>query len=181
MTTPALYRVRDWDRHFSVADLRKIKGPWRWVPLPTRHDTKGYRRLARKPNGMALYGTWCVLLAVAAKCAPPGTLQDPDGPLSAADISDKTGAPVELVAETISLLSDPTEGIGWLEVVTRSADSVNIAGNIGASPEKSAYKQASKTSKTSKQVINKSLLFLRNQRGGHRTTPGSRPRACRIP
>lgn len=131
MTSP-LYRVRDYDLHFMVADTRKLRGPWRWVPLPTKHDGKGYRRLIRQPNGIALYGTWCVLLAVSAKCFPAGTLQDPDGPLTAPDLSDKTGVPVELVEQTLTILSDPTAGIGWLEVVSNTDQSVNASGDLRA-------------------------------------------------
>jgi len=146
-----LYRIRDFALHYSVADSRKLKGPWRWVPLPTRHDTKGYRRLVRKPNGMALYGIWCGLLAVSVKCFPPGTLQDADGPLVAVDIADKIGAPVELVEQLLVLLADPTEGINWLEVVTSTVNDVNASGDFRLATGKNRLPdKPDQTSQTSK-------------------------------
>ena len=115
------YRVRDWDRHFEKAEAKKLKSAWRWVPLPTKHDGEGYRRLIRQPNGMALYGAWCVILCVAAKSVTPGTLRDADGPLTAEDIADKSGAPADLISETLRILTDPNCGICWIETVSESA------------------------------------------------------------
>ena len=56
-----LYSIRDWDDNFETAQSRKYK-KLSWVPIPNRHDSKGYRRLIQMKNGPALYGAALVLV-----------------------------------------------------------------------------------------------------------------------
>ena len=126
------YRVRDWEKNFTTAESRKMKGEARWVPVPTDHGGKRFKRLLRHENGAALYGAWVLILQVSAKCPTKGTLADGDGPLAAEDIADATGAPAELIGEALRVLSDPSQGIRWLERLDPEPDTppkVNSADN----------------------------------------------------
>lgn len=113
MTDPT-YSIRDWDRHFECAQSRRNSGPSRWFPVQTAHDGRGYRRLMKQPNGVALYGAWILIVAVAAKCPRRGVLAAVDGPLTADDLALKTDAPTEIFAEALRILANPDIGIGWL-------------------------------------------------------------------
>ena len=117
-----LYRIRDWNKHFECAQSRRNSGPMRWFSVPTSHDTRGFRRLMNLPNGVMLYGGWILIVSVAAKCTPRGVLVANDGPLDAAELSLKTGAPAETFAETLRVLSDPTVGICWIDCERSPSD-----------------------------------------------------------
>lgn len=109
------YRIKDWDDNFEVSQSRKAERPDRlsWVAVPNRHDGRGYRRLVRQPNGLALYGAWHLILQVASKCPVRGTLADKDGPLSAFDIADKCSVGVEIIEDALKVLC--SSEIGWVE------------------------------------------------------------------
>ena len=53
----ARYRVRDWGVHFENTRSRDYK-KLDWVPIPNKHDGKGYRRLIALENGPALFAAW---------------------------------------------------------------------------------------------------------------------------
>ena len=114
MSAPT-YKIRDWQQRYENGSTNRVAGPLKWVPVPTAHDGAGYRRLLTRPDGVTLFGCWCLILQVAAKCPARGTLADADGPLDAEDIAFKTNAPAELIAQTLELLSSPSAKINWLE------------------------------------------------------------------
>ena len=109
-----VYSIRDWNEHFEVSQSRKVDGPMTWVALPTKHDGKGFRRIMAMDDGAAVYGAWCLLVAVAAKCPRRGTLEDKDGPLDADDLALKTGCPHGMFDRALNVLS--SNKIGWLLV-----------------------------------------------------------------
>lgn len=108
-----VYKIRNWRTNFEVSQSLRIVGPLSWVGMPTKHDGKSYRRLVRHPNGPALFGCWCLIVQIAAKCPNRGVLADSDGPLSSEDMEHKTGCPASLFDETIQLLL--SKQINWLE------------------------------------------------------------------
>lgn len=105
------YRIRGWDELFENAQSRKC-ARLTWVPVPNKHDGKSFRRLMGLPNGPSLYGAWLLLLQVASKCPERGVLADEDGPLTAEDLSLKTGCPESLFAEVFTELV--SNKIPWL-------------------------------------------------------------------
>ena len=109
-------KIRDWDKHFEVAQSRKIEGALTWIAMPTKHDGKGYRRIMASANGPAIFGAWCVLVQVAAKAEKGrrGTFADDSGPLTTFDLHLKTALPESLIEEAIQVLS--SKEIGWLVV-----------------------------------------------------------------
>jgi hypothetical protein len=115
MAGDVTYRIRDWEKHFECAQSRKNSGPLKWVTLPTAHDGGGFKRLMKQPNGTAIYGAWCLILGVAAKCPKRGVLESNNGPLTATDLEIKTDSPAELFEEAFRVLSDGEIGIRWME------------------------------------------------------------------
>ncbi len=115
----ARYRVRDWGVHFENSRSRDYK-QLNWVPIPNKHDGKGYRRLIALENGPAVFAAWVLIVQVASKCPQRGVLADEDGPLDAVDLSHKTGCPAEVFAQAFDVLCLPK--IGWLEVEQLAAD-----------------------------------------------------------
>ena len=118
-----LYRIANWNKHYEKAQARKVKKP-AWVPIPVKHDGNGYRRVIS--HGADIYGAWCLILEVAAKCEPRGILMGEAGPLEPEDLAMKTGAPLELFERALTVLSNPK--IGWLLVVNwePEADAVGV-------------------------------------------------------
>lgn len=121
------YRIRNASTLFETAETRKIKH-LQWVPVPNKHDGKGYKRLMRLPDGPLLYAAWIGIVTVASKCTPRWVLADSDGPLTSEDLSDKTEIPVEVFDAAFKALTSKT--IGWL-------DEIEIKGKTSESPETS--------------------------------------------
>lgn len=107
-----LYEVRNWDELYENAGSRKIRGPLDWLPLPTKHDGRSYRRLMKRKDALEMYGAWVLILAVAAKCKKRGTLSSADGPLTAECIALKTGANQATIEKALQLFS--SDELKWL-------------------------------------------------------------------
>ena len=109
-----LYEVRDWEKCYTVSQNRKNdqRKPLPWVAMRTKHDGKGYRRVMRQPDAMALLGAWMLIVEVAAKCPTHGVLSDGDGPLTAIDLADKTGGCDATFERALQVFS--SKGIEWL-------------------------------------------------------------------
>jgi hypothetical protein len=108
-----VYRIRDWDRHYEVAQTRKVDR-LQWLAVPLKHDGLGFRRVMALPEGMALYGAWMLILQVAAKCRPRGVLVDDSGPMTAQDLALKTGGSEAVFETALNFFIEPK--IGWLLV-----------------------------------------------------------------
>ncbi len=106
-----MYRIKDWALHFENAESRKIKGA-RWLPMPNKHDGKGFRRMSRHAEKVSIFCAWTLILQVASKCPVRGDLADENGPLTAIDLADSTGFPEEIFALAFETLMDPK--IGWI-------------------------------------------------------------------
>jgi hypothetical protein len=70
MTT---YRIKDWHVNFENNRTRELK-VLTWVPMPNKHDGDGYTELLDHADGAAHYGVWAILVQIASKCDPRGTL-----------------------------------------------------------------------------------------------------------
>jgi len=125
------YTVRGWNDTFENSQSRKYKR-LTWVPVPNKHDGKSYRRLIVMPNGPALYAAWLLVVQVASKCPKRGVLADEDGPLTAEDLSLKTGCPEPLMSEALHVLSSPD--IHWLEAEGDAEDEVGVDQESATSP-----------------------------------------------
>lgn len=111
---PILYKIKDWPDHFENAESRKVKNP-RWVAIPNKHDGKSFGRLRKSPDAIPAFCGWCLIVQIASKMPERGTLADEDGPLTAEDMSDATGFPVEVFEIALKVCSG--KQIGWIESV----------------------------------------------------------------
>ena len=109
-----MYRIKDWATHFENAESRKYK-QLRWLPLPNKHDGRGFRRMAKHPRKVELLAAWTIILQFASKAPQRGTLADEDGPLTAEDLADVTDFPAEIFTLAFEVLSE--DRIGWIEIV----------------------------------------------------------------
>lgn len=127
------YEIRDWERCYTVSQNRKNDPdkPLPWVAMRTKHDGKGYRRVMRQPDAMALLGAWMLIVEVAAKCPTHGVLSDSDGPLTAIDLADKTGGDEATFERALQVFS--SKGIEWLTTTTlpERSQSIRTTGRDG--------------------------------------------------
>ena len=113
-TTP-LYRVRNWDKHFETHRTRELK-KIDWVPIPNSHDGDGYTELLDHPDGMAHYGAWLLILAVASKSTPRGVLiRDIENGDNPAHIPRTLARLTRGSAATFEEAIPRLVSIGWLE------------------------------------------------------------------
>lgn len=117
------YRIKDWDRHFEVAQSRLIKGRMTWVAMPTKHDGLGYKRVMRA--GPLHYAAWVLLVEVAAKCPTRGLLVNSDRALTPEDLEVMTEFPAKHFAAAFPVLVS----VGWLEVVADTANAETLLDN----------------------------------------------------
>ncbi len=111
MEIGAMWRVKDWDRLFENSRTRAYDRLG-WVPMPNKHDGDGYTSLVEHDHGAAHYGAWCVLVQVASKCSPRGTLIRDNGVAHDAEsLSRLTRISARIFREAIPRLIE----IGWLE------------------------------------------------------------------
>lgn len=112
-----VYVIAKWDETFEVSDAKRA-GPNRpllWVAMPTKHDGKRYRRLARDPEAVPVFCAWCLICQVAAKMPTRGVLHDGDKALSAQDLADATGFPASIFETAFNVLT--RQDIGWLKAL----------------------------------------------------------------
>lgn len=107
-----VYKIKSWDKHFENSRSRTIVDI-DWVPVPNKHDGEGYRTIMGQPDGIVIYGCWHLILQVASKCHPRGTLVRDDGtPHTARSIAIKTSAREEDIQKSLDFVS--SEAVGWI-------------------------------------------------------------------
>lgn len=122
MSAP-LFRIKDWDQHFENNRTRDLK-ELRFVYFPNKHDGDGYTQLVDHPDGMAHFGAWCLIVQIASRCNPRGTLIRAGGiPHDAVSMARRTSAQAQQFEAAIPRLLDP---IGWLEIVSQAERSLLI-------------------------------------------------------
>lgn len=106
----ALYRVKDWNKHFEKNRTRELKR-MEWVPVPNRMDGRGYTALVDHPNGAAHLGAWLAILQIASRSEVRGNIpQDGAGNLQTC-LARISRLPATLFFEVVPRL----ETIGWIE------------------------------------------------------------------
>ena len=109
-----LYRIKDWSVHFENNRTRELKA-MAWVPVPNKQDGDGYTTLVSRENGAAILGAWLVILQIASKCDPRGTLlrdgKKPHDPHSLARIS---RLPAGIIQEALEIC---VKEVQWIEIV----------------------------------------------------------------
>lgn len=109
-----VYKIRDWSLLFETCETRKL-AHLRWVPVPNKHDGKSFRRIASMKNACEIFTAWMLILQIASKCVPRGTLIDGDKPIEPEDMAIMTGFPEKIFSEALTVLSNGK--IDWLHPV----------------------------------------------------------------
>lgn len=95
-----------------------------WVPIPNRHDGESYARIMIRPDACEIFTAWILMLQVASRCHPRGTLLRNDGkPHDPETLSIKTRGQVSWFQKAIPILIE----MSWIEQVTeenKQTDSV---------------------------------------------------------
>tara|TARA_R110002051_G_scaffold49659_2_gene96830 strand:+ start:1219 stop:2010 length:792 start_codon:yes stop_codon:yes gene_type:complete len=103
--------IANWEDGFEIAQSRRRAGRLSWVAMPTRHDSRGYRKLIRSDGGVKHFACWVVLVQVSARCSMRGVLADDRGlALTFDDFEAMTDIPASDFEDAIPVLCD----IGWL-------------------------------------------------------------------
>ena len=104
-------QIANWEDGFEIAQSRRRAGRLSWVAMPTRHDSRGYRKLIRSDGGVQHFAAWVAMVQVAARCEVRGVLADDRGvPLSTSDLEAMTDIPSSVFDDAIPVLCS----IGWL-------------------------------------------------------------------
>jgi hypothetical protein len=107
------YKIKDWNKHFENSRSRRVE-TLHWIPVPNKHDGEGFRSIMQRPDGIVIYGCWHLILQVASKCHPRGTLVRADGSaMDAQAIALKTGAKESDIKKALEILSKSP--ISWVE------------------------------------------------------------------
>ncbi len=109
-----IYRIKDWSLIYEKAQTRKCN-EMKWIAIPIKHDGSGFRRVAGHERATDLFAAWILIVQTAAKMPIRGLLYKDGRPLTARDLSFRTGFPEEIFNLAFSVLVD--KEIGWLERV----------------------------------------------------------------
>lgn len=105
-----LYSVSDWNDYYENNRSRLVKD-LAWVPVPNGHDGENYSRLITGKNAAEIFAAWILILQVASRCTPRGTLTRSNGsPHDPASLSLKTRAPATWFEKSLPALIE----CGWL-------------------------------------------------------------------
>jgi hypothetical protein len=109
-----LFKIRDWERCFENNRTREMKRLG-WVPVPNRHDGDGFRAVIHHEDGLKMFGAWVLILQVASKCKPRGSLIRDNGlPHTAQTIARMTGSEAGDIYIAMEYLA--TSDVAWLSV-----------------------------------------------------------------
>lgn len=111
-----VYSIKNWEKWFENAQSTRYKNI-SWIPIPNKHDGKGYRRISILPDGnnINVFTTWILLVQIASKMPVRGILADESGALDYSDFEAMTGYPATMFQTAIPFLLH--RKIDWLEVV----------------------------------------------------------------
>ena len=109
-----LYRIREWDERYENNRSRRVQN-LQWVPTPNHHDGDGYIYIMGLPDAAEIFAGWMLILQVASRCHPRGTLVRASGaPHSAESLAAKTRGQVEWFKKALEVLSGADAH--WLEL-----------------------------------------------------------------
>jgi hypothetical protein len=108
-----LYKIRNWNALFENNRSRQVD-KLTWVSIPNRHDGENFSNIVQHPEGAMIFSGFILMVEVASKCNPRGTLIKTDGtPHTPPSLSLKTRAPQKWFDSAIKFLETHTD---WLDV-----------------------------------------------------------------
>ena len=170
-----LYKIRDWNKIYENSRSRTVKD-LSWVPVPNGHDGENYSNIVAHPHGPIIFSAWILILEIASKCEPRGTLIRGNGlPHTVTTLSGKCRAPVGWFEIGIEYLEKYTD---WLEVEEvadgcRGGDGIptpshHPSAEEGKGMEGNGKKEAESLSESEITVLTHSriALYLLNEKSG---------------
>lgn len=184
------YQIRNWDHPqlgYENNRTREKVGVLDWFKTRIQLGTEELNYLLGLPDGPSLYGAWCLLLQMAARCRPRGKFLRFDGaPHSIESMAQNCGITAGLCKSAIEAVLK----IGWLESksFTRHAytDGTRVRDERRTSDEataetvrKSAASRATRGVELSRETLTPPQPPSPNGKGGHerRLTRDERRRA----
>ena len=120
-----IYRIKNWEKNFEVAQSKKVPKHISWVAMPNHHDGNSFLELLDHAAGLAHYGCWVLIVQIASKCQPRGTLISSAGrPHDSRSLARIVRGDPNTFAEAIKRLL----AIGWLEVIQEKESAPIILG-----------------------------------------------------
>jgi len=114
-----MYKIKNWDSIYENSESKKYK-KLSWVAVPNKHEGKGWGRMVAQKNNIHLFCGWNLIVQIASKCNPRGSLVDDGKALTAEDMAFMTGFPESLFKVCLNWFSDPK--IAWLEDLRKSSE-----------------------------------------------------------
>lgn len=108
------YRIKAWTRVHEKNDTRKYDSI-SWISVPNSHDSEGYQRIMRQPDGCTIYGAYLLMAEISSRLPRNlrGWIVSVEGiPLTADTLAVKTGAAEEAFEKAFKVLSD--KRIEWI-------------------------------------------------------------------
>jgi len=139
-----IYQIKDWNERYENNRSRTVKD-LSWVPIPNRHDGEAYSRLMLQKDAPIIFTVWILLLQVASRCHPRGSLLTSSGqPHNSESLSIKTRAKVEWFEKSLPFLVQ----IGWVSVSCQEGDSVlTVSCQLGDEERREGMEEKSPTLK----------------------------------
>ena len=115
------YRIKNWEKIFENSASRQ-RGKLFWVPMPNHHDSGSFTALMDHHDGLAHYGCWALIVQVASKCHPRGTLLSGNcQPIDSRALARIVRGNHNMFEVAIKRLL----AIGWLEVIADCQPTAN--------------------------------------------------------
>lgn len=109
MTAP-LYSVTDWQSRYENNRSRVLK-ELSFVLVPNNHDSEVYALIMAHKKAATIFAAWILILQVASRCEPRGTLVKQSGqPHDAASLALRTRAQQFWFEDALPILAE----LGWL-------------------------------------------------------------------
>lgn len=130
-----LYKIRNWDSLFENNRSRELKA-LNWTVLPNAHDGATYSHLITQPDGPEMFAAWVLIVQVASKCDPRGTLlRDDRTPMTPMILSLKTRAPVVIFEKCLKWLELNSD---WIEVLDVEVENQHLTSQHATIPHHAA-------------------------------------------
>lgn len=111
-----LYVITNWNTCFENNRSRGLKTLF-YVPVPNSHDGENYSLIMEQENAAEIYTAWMLMIQVASKCEPRGTLVRGNGePHDSASLARKTRGKKEWFDQALDFLTKHTDWIECQEV-----------------------------------------------------------------
>lgn len=124
-----IYHIARWNEIYENNRSRTVKD-LDWVPIPNKHDGEQYSRLMRRKDAAQIFAAWILILEVASRCHPRGTLLRSGGtPHDPESLSIKTRAPEAWFEMALPVLAE----IGWLDVEKHEQSTLALSCQEGVS------------------------------------------------